>query len=126
MLGPPSGGSEVVDRLRSWWLFKKINGPAGAELGTGDDSVPRSLGPVTFETGVIAGDRSINWINSLMIPGPDDGKVSVEHTKVAGMKEHLVLHATHPFLMRNPQAIQATLRFIRNRSFRPTARTLVS
>jgi len=119
MLGPPNGGSEVVDRLRNWWLFKKINGPAGAELGTGDDSVPRSLGPVTYETGVIAGDRSINWINSLMIPGPDDGKVSVEHTKVAGMKEHLVLHATHPFLMRSRQAIQATLRFVRTGSFAP-------
>ncbi len=75
MLGPPNQGSEVVDILRSWWFFKKLNGPAGNELGTDNESVPNTLGPVNFELGVIAGDRSINWINSMMIEGPDDGKV---------------------------------------------------
>ena len=27
MLGPPNQGSEVVDKLGSFWVFKKINGP---------------------------------------------------------------------------------------------------
>lgn len=112
MLGPPNGGSEVVDRLRSWTLFQKVNGPAGQQLGTDAQSVPRQLGPVTFELGVIAGNRSINWINSAMIDGPDDGKVSVEHTKVAGMKEHVVLPVTHPLMMRDDQVIAACLRFL--------------
>lgn len=117
MLGPPNQGSEVVDRLRGWWLFGKLNGPAGSELGTGPDSIPSRLGPVTFVLGVIAGDRSINWINSTMIPGKDDGKVSVERTKVAGMKAHLVIPATHPFLMQNRTAIESTIRFLRTGSF---------
>jgi hypothetical protein len=69
-------------------------------LRTAQDSTPNILGPVKFELGVIAGDRSINWINSLMINGKNDGKVSIEHTKVAGMKELLVVHVAHPFLMR--------------------------
>lgn len=117
MLGPPNQGSEVVDRLRSWWLFRRINGPAGSELGTGADSVPRALGPVGFELGVIAGDRSINWINSLMIAGTDDGKVSLERTKVAGMKAHLVLPVSHPFLMRDPGVIRAALHFVQQGRF---------
>lgn len=117
MLGPPNQGSEVVDRIGEWKVFKKINGPAGSELGTAPDSLPNRLGPVKFETGVIAGDRSINWINSRMIPGPDDGKVSVERSKVPGMKDHLVLHVTHPYLMKNRRAIAATLRFLRNGKF---------
>lgn len=117
MLGPPNQGSEVVDRIGHWWLFRKLNGPAGGELGTGAASAPRQLGPVPAETGVIAGCWSINWINSLMIPGPDDGKVSVEHTKVAGMKEHVVLRAAHPFLMRDREAIELTVRFLRHGSF---------
>src|SRR6185436_4989125 len=98
-------------------LFKFANGPAGQELGTDAQSVPNTLGPVAFELGVIAGDRSINWINSLMIPGSDDGKVSVENTKVAGMSDHLVLHATHPMMMRNSAVIGACLGFLKTGSF---------
>jgi hypothetical protein len=45
MLGPPNHGSEVVDSLGSWELFKAINGPAGNELGTSAGSVPLRLGP---------------------------------------------------------------------------------
>ncbi len=55
----------------------------------------------------------INWINSfLMIDGPDDGKVSVERTKVAGMADHIVIHSTHPYLMQNKQAIRKTIQFL--------------
>ena len=117
MLGPPNQGSEVVDKIGDTQVFKSINGPAGQQLGTGPDSVPNQLGPVNFDLGVIAGNRSINWINSLMIPGPDDGKVSVERTKVAGMKAHLVVHATHPYLMRNAQVIRETIHFLREGRF---------
>lgn len=117
MLGPPNQGSEVCDNLRSWWLFKMLNGPAGAELGTDPNSTPNTLGPVDFDLGIIAGDRSINWINSLMIKGKDDGKVSVERTKVAGMKEHLTVHLTHPYLMKNRRVIEYTLRFLKEGFF---------
>jgi hypothetical protein len=96
-----------------------VNGPAGCELGTDLDSTPNKLGPVDFELGVIAGDRSINWINSLMIHGKNDGKVSVERTQVAGMKELLVVHVPHPFLMRNTGVIGSTLRFLRYGDFTP-------
>ena len=117
MLGPPNQGSEVVDKLGGLRLFKAINGPAGVELGTSPDSTPNTLGAVRFPLSVIAGDRSINWINSLMIPGKNDGKVSVERTKVPGMTEHVVVHATHPYVMRNARAIALTLRFLETGSF---------
>lgn len=117
MLGPPNQGSEVVDKLGSWKLFKGLNGPAGSELGTTPKSTPQQLGPVNFDLGIIAGDRSINWINSTLIPGSDDGKVSVERTKIDGMKAHLVIHATHPFLMRNKTAITQTICFLQTGSF---------
>ncbi len=117
MLGPPNQGSEVVDKLGWLWIFKKINGPAGSELGTDKNSTPNQLGPANFCVGVIAGDRSINWINSLMIPISDDGKVSVERTKLAGMTDHIVIHATHPLLMRNRTAIRQTIQFLRTGKF---------
>ncbi len=113
MLAPPNQGSEVVDKLGGLRLFQWINGPAGGELGTDKNSTPNRLGPANFPLGVIAGDRSLNWINSLLIPGRDDGKVSVERTKLAGMSDHIVIHATHPFIMRNGEAIRQTLQFLR-------------
>jgi pimeloyl-ACP methyl ester carboxylesterase len=112
MLSPPNGGSEVVDTFRNNWFFQWLNGPAGQELGTGEDSLPRRLGPVDFQLGVITGDRSINWILSLIIPGKDDGKVSVVNARVAGMRAFLVIHATHPFIMKNREAIRQTLAFL--------------
>ncbi|HEU5395677.1 MAG TPA: alpha/beta hydrolase, partial [Verrucomicrobiae bacterium] len=101
MLGPPNQGSEIVDRLGGWSLFQAINGVAGGELGTDIPSEPSRLGPANYPVGIIAGDRSINWINSCLIPGPDDGKVSVQRAKLAGMTDFLVVHTAHPFLMRN-------------------------
>jgi len=118
MLAPPNQGSEIVDKLGSWPIFKWINGPAGNELGTDSNSVPNRLGPAKFPVGIIAGDRSINWINSLLIPGPDDGKVSVQRTKLAGMNDFVVLHTTHPFIMRNRQAIRQTIQFLKTGAFK--------
>ena len=85
MLAPPNQGSEVVDRFG--WLpgFTLLNGPAGQQLGTGNRGLPRKLGRVEFELGVIAGTRTINFILSQVLPNPDDGKVSVESARVEGM-----------------------------------------
>ena len=117
MLSPPNQGSELADSLGDLSLYEWINGPAGDQLGTDPDGYINSLGPVDFELGVIAGDRSINWINSIIIPGKDDGKVSIERTKVEGMKDFLVIHATHPYIMKNDQAVAATLRFLKSGAF---------
>lgn len=118
MLAPPNQGSEVVDKLGGWFLFKWLNGPAGGELGTGTNSVPNRLGPVNYPVGVIAGDRSINWINSLLlIPGRDDGKVSIERTKLAAMSDHIVIHTAHPFIMKNRKVIRQTIQFLQTEHF---------
>lgn len=117
MLSPPNGGSEVVDILGRSWIFNVINGPAARELGTDSCSAPCKLGAVSFPLGVIAGDRSINWINSLFIRGTNDGKVSVERTKVAGMGDHVVVHAAHPFIPRNRVAIGQIMKFLRDGEF---------
>jgi hypothetical protein len=117
MLSPPNAGSEVVDMLKSFFLFKWLNGPSGQQLGTTPDALPIILGDVNFHPGIITGDRSINLILSWIIPGPDDGKVSVERAKVDGMADFRVIHATHPFIMKNADAISLTLHFLKHGSF---------
>lgn len=118
MLAPPNQGSEVVDKLGGLSLFKWINGPAGNELGTDKNSTPNQLGPAHFPVGIIAGDRSINWINSLfLIPGPDDGKVSVNRARLSGMTDFIAIHTTHPLIARNHKAIRQTIAFLQNGKF---------
>ncbi len=112
MLGPPNQGSEVVDKLGVFPGFEWLNGPAGLQLGTGETSLPRRLGPVTYPVGVIAGNRTFNPILSQMLPDPDDGKVSVASTRVDGMTDHLELPVTHTFMMRNKEVIRQVLAFL--------------
>lgn len=122
MLSPPNKGSEVVDKLKENPAFKWVNGPAGQELGTDEKSMPQRLGKVTFDLGVITGDRSINLILSLLIPGDDDGKVSIERAKIEGMNDFLVIHATHPFIMKNNKAILQTIHFLKYGKFQRIAK----
>ena len=112
MLGPPNQGSEVVDHLRDWPGFGLINGEAGYQLGTGQDSVPNRLGGAGFEVGIIAGTRSVNPLLSMLIPGPDDGKVAVERTRLEGMTDHLEMDVTHSFMMRNDSVIDQAIYFL--------------
>lgn len=117
MLSPPNHGSEIVDALGELWLFQLINGPAGRQLGTDGNSVPKQLSKVDFELGVITGDRSINWINSLIIPGKDDGKVSIESARIEGMTDFLIVHVSHPFIMKDKEVMAKSLHFLQNGSF---------
>lgn len=111
-LAPPNQGSEIVDKLGDWPLFFRINGPGGLTLGTGKSSIIRQLGPVSHPTLVLAGNRSINPILSLLIPGQDDGKVAIERTKVAGTSTHEVVNASHPFIMKKHDVIQKVCTFL--------------
>ena len=117
MLAPPNKGSEAADFFKDNILFKEIFGEAGQKMGTKKDSITHKLKDADYELGIIAGDRSIDPISSFVIPGPDDGKVAIDKTKIKGMKEHIVLHTSHTFIIYNDEAIRQTIYFLKNGKF---------
>lgn len=122
MLGPPNKGSQIVDKLGHFPGFKFLNGPAGMQLGTGaldssKASLPTSLGKAQFDLGIIAGTKSINLILSTLLPAEDDGKVTVEATKLEGMNEHIVLPVTHTFMMKNEEVIAQVIHYLQQGRF---------
>ncbi|TDJ39817.1 MAG: alpha/beta hydrolase, partial [Gammaproteobacteria bacterium] len=112
MFAPPNQGSKVVDSFRAVPGYKAINGPAGMQLGTDENSIPLMLGPVDFEVGIIAGTKTFNPILSQYLANPDDGKVSVESTKVDGMTDFITIAVSHPFIMESTEAIEQAMTFI--------------
>jgi pimeloyl-ACP methyl ester carboxylesterase len=118
MLGTPNGGSEIADHLRGLIAYRAFFGPAGQQLGTRRDAaLTAALPPVDYPVGIIAGNRSIYPVASALLPKPNDGRVSVERTKLDGMADHIVIGASHPWLPRNRLAIEQTMAFLRNGRF---------
>ena len=112
MLAPPNRGSEVVDAYRSLPPYRWLNGPAGDQLGTGEDGLPSRLGPLDADVAIVAGTASINPILSLSLPNPDDGKVSVASTRLDGMCAMLVVDVSHPFVMKDEAVIEEVVAYL--------------
>lgn len=121
MFAPPNHGSTLVDRIGHWWAFRLATGVNGRELSTAADSVPNRLPPWPAgpELGIIAGNRPINPLLAYWTGGPGDGKVRVEHTRLAGMTDHLVLPYSHTWIQYRTPAIDQARAFLRAGHFEP-------
>lgn len=117
LLAPPNKGSELVDTLMDVPGFEWLSGPAGLALSADIDSVPNTISDADAEYGVIAGDLSLNPLYSTLIPGDDDGKVSVESTKFEAMTDHIVVEASHTFIMNSEEVTAQILAFLRTGRF---------
>ncbi|MEE4146097.1 MAG: alpha/beta fold hydrolase, partial [Halieaceae bacterium] len=117
MLGPPNGGSQLADYVGSTALLQPFMPEAVVQLGTSEVSVPRRLGRVNFQLGVIAGTS--NWLSFLpgLPDGPSDGTVSVAETIVPGMMDFLELPVGHTFMMWDDEVIAQVLFFLEHGFF---------
>jgi hypothetical protein len=117
MLSPPNSGSELVDLLKDLPLVRDYTSESRLQLGTEDGGLPGKLEPVDFEVGIIAGDRSLFPLFSWIIPGPDDGIVSVRSSRTEGMTDFLVVPHSHSFIMNSPEVIRQVEHFLREGQF---------
>lgn len=112
MLAPPNHGSEVADHVRYWPMYRWWTGRVGQQLGTGKDGIFRQLKPVKAEIGVIAANRSIQPWFSALIPGEDDGAVSVEGARLPEMSDFVVVRSSHSVVMFNRRVRNQVLHFL--------------
>ncbi len=118
MLCPPNKGSEFADWLSDTEIlapiFKAVFMPASQQLKTGYKHIDTEI---TYPLGVIAGNMSINPLAPWILNGEHDGIVAVESTKIEGMADHIIMAATHSFMMFNTDVIEQTLHFLTHNCF---------
>ena len=115
LIGSPSHGTELVDyyKDRSW---ASIAGPTTLSLGTDQGSFPCSLTKPDYPVGVIAG-VSGDEDNDHILPGKDDGMVTVESTKVEGMTDFREVKVSHAMMRYNDEVAKHTIAFLKTTKF---------
>ena len=116
LLAPPNQGSRLADRVSGHAVGQRVLGPVGSALGTDSADIPATLPPPDYDLGIIAGSRSILPTGVLAIPGPDDGIVGVDETRLEGAPM-IVLPRSHTFIMNSQRTAQAVVRFLRTGDF---------
>lgn len=113
MMGSPNAGSEAADRMKDWDLFKWIYGPAGQQLTTEFQRQAKDGLSVDYKLGIIASADNTGhyWVREL-IPGENDGLVSVESTKLDGMDDHVKIEAPHSVMPLMPEVIRQVIHFL--------------
>lgn len=112
MLAPPNQGSELAAVLADNGLFQVIDGIPGRELGLDWPKLETKLAVPPLEFGIIAGGRGDAEGYNPILPGDDDGIVTVASTRLPKAADFILLPVAHSFIMNDDDAIGHTLRFL--------------
>jgi triacylglycerol lipase len=121
MIGTPNQGAEIAERLGDWKLFHRLYGQTGQDLRTQTTSTAVSAGIPPCEFGVIAGGTGTRFGMNPVVPGDDDGLVSVVSTRLAGMKDWIRLPHVHGLIQLMPRTVENTYLFLENGEFETKA-----
>jgi triacylglycerol lipase len=113
MLAPPNQGSELADwAYQTFPQLSRMSGPAANQLGTLDQPFTSRLDPVTEEVGIIIGENSWNPLSSKILPGPDDGAVTLERAKLKEMRDFMVVPCNHSSIILDKNVHDQVVRFL--------------
>ncbi len=118
MIGTPNSGAELADMLQRNWLFRGLFGPSGQQLQANPNGYIRQLPSPTMEFAVIAGSKGKPDGFNPLIPGDDDGIVTLKSALLPGAVDSMTVRGLHSFLPWHPEVIQATRCYLKTGALR--------
>ena len=113
MIATPNQRAHLADMFRSNVVYKMAFGPAGHQLVGDPDGFLARLPAPSLPYAVIAGGRGTPEGFNPLIPGDDDGTVSVLSTRLAGAVDFTILPYKHAYLCEAPETFDYTVRFLK-------------
>lgn len=118
MIAPPNHGSEKADYVLKYDLTRKIFGEKSLmELQTKNKNFFNNMGTPPCETGIILGGKGNSKGYSKILPGDDDGAVSLESSMLDGIADLVQLDHTHTELIFRQDTVDNVLSFIKTGKF---------
>ena len=111
MLAPPNRPTELARALRDNPIYKWFTSKDGWQFAS--DEFYARLPIPNVEFGVIAGDRG----QAVLLQEPNDGVITVESTKLAGMADWTVVPHAHTFIMNSRLVAELCVSFIEDGKF---------
>jgi len=117
MLAPPNQGSLVAQAFAENRPLELITGEAVRQLGADWEKLRDKLATPPLQFGIIAGGTGNDHGFNPLLPGDDDGIVTLAHARLAGAHDFVVVPSLHSLIILNAKAKQYALRFLQKGYF---------
>jgi len=115
LIATPNHGSAMADRLVKLKAFREVAGMAGTQLTT---DYAATFAQPSCPFGVIAGTKGDGRGYNPLLPGDDDMTVALSSALLTGAEDTLVVPgAVHTFILRHPDVVARTVRYLKCGSF---------
>ncbi|WP_036100401.1 lipase [Leptotrichia sp. oral taxon 215] len=112
-ISPPSHGSQLSDNPISD-IIKDTLGDAVKQFKTSSDSFINSLGEPDYQCYVMIGNKSGNFLYSILIPGIDDGMVPFKTSRLNNCNYKVIENATHTSILEDKRTLNEIADYLKN------------
>ena len=112
-ISPPSHGSQLSDNPISD-IIKDTLGEAVKQFKTSSDSFVNSLGEPDYQCYVMIGNKSSNFLYSILIPGIDDGMVPFKTSRLNNCNYKVIENATHTTILKDQRTLNEIVDYLKN------------
>jgi hypothetical protein len=117
MLAAPNRQPKLATILVRGSVANFVAGPAAEAMATGWEKLEPKLATPHFEFGVLAGGQGDGKGFNPLLPGDDDGVVTVESTRLPGARDFRLLPVLHSFFMNDKRVHEYAIRFFEHGHF---------